>query len=155
MLRWLKRDERGQSLVEVAGVSVFLIILSLMVFETGVMFFSYVALLNASREGAVYASSRPELADSGRTPEDGEAYLRYTEGIVKGEVRLGNLVDPTKLTIHRPVLVNGTSNPGDPIKVQVDYQLITFTSTMRLPFVGRFGLPDYWPMSVATTMPIR
>ncbi len=155
MLRWLKRDERGQSLVEVAGVSVFLILLSLMIFETGVMFFSYVALLNASREGAIYASAHPELADPAKTPEDSQAYLIYTERIVKGEVRLGNLVDPARLTIHRPVLVDGTSRFGDPIRVQVDYQLVTFTSTIRLPFFGRFGLPNYWPMSVATTMPIR
>lgn len=155
MLRWLKRDERGQSLVEVAGVSIFLIFLSLMIFETGVMFFSYVALLNASREGAIYASAHPELADAARTPEDSQAYLTYTERIVKGEVRLGNLVDPNELTIHRPVLVDGTSGFGDPIRVQVDYRLVTFSSTIRLPFVGRFGLPNFWPMSASTTMPIR
>lgn len=155
MLRWLKRDERGQSLVEVAAVSVFLILLSLMIFETGVMFASYVALLNASREGAVYASSHPELVSTAKTPDDSAEYLIYTESIVKAETRLGNLVDPTKLTVYRPVLVDGTSGFGDPIKVQVDYRLTTFTSTMHFPFFGRFGLPNYWPMSVSTTMPIR
>ena len=142
-------------MVEVAGVSVFLIILSVVAFEIGVMYFSYIALLNASREGAIYASSHPELADPARTPEDSQEYLRFTEGIVKGEIRLGHLVDPARLTIHRPVLVNGTSNLGAPIMVWVDYQLVTFTSTMRLPFFGRFGLPNYWPMSASTTMPIR
>lgn len=155
MLRWLKRDEHGQSLVEVAGVSIFLVLLSLMIFESGVMFASYVALLNASREGAVYASAHSDLVSAVKTPDDGEEYIKYTESIVKAEVRLGSMVDPTKLTIHRPVLVDGTSNFGDPIRVQIDYQLVTFTSTMHLPFFGRFGLPNYWPMSVSTTMPIR
>ena len=155
MWRWLKNDERGQSIVEVAGVSIFLILLSLMIFEAGVMFASYVALLNASREGAVYASAHSELADDTRTPEDSTEYTTYTETIVKGEVRLGNMVDADELTIHRPVLVDGTSDFGDPIQAQVDYRLYTFSSTIRLPWFGRLGLPDYWPLSASTIMPIR
>jgi hypothetical protein len=155
MWRWLKKDESGQSIVEVAGVSIFLILLSLMIFEAGVVFASYVALLNASREGAVYASAHVELADETLTPEDGTEYTTYTETVVKGEVRLGNMVDATKLTIHRPLLVDGTDGYGDPIEARVDYSLYTFSSTIRLPWLGRFGLPDYWPLSAATTMPIR
>jgi hypothetical protein len=153
--RWLKGDERGQSIVEVSAVSVFLILLVLVIFEVGVTFASYVALLNASREGAVYASAHPELLDDSRTADDSSAYLWYTESVVKGEVRSGNMVDPDQLIIHRPVIVDGTGKFGDPIKVQVDYRLYSFTSSIQLPFFGRMGLPNYWPLSASTTMPIR
>ena len=155
MWRWLKNDERGQSIVEVAGVSIFLILLSLMIFEAGVMFGSYVALLNASREGAVYASAHPNLSDPDQTPVDGAEYIIYSENIVKGEVQMGNMLDASKLTVHRPLLVDGTDDFGDPIKAQVDYRLYTFSSTIRLPWLGRMGLPDYWPLTASTIMPIR
>ena len=154
MWYWLRRDERGQSLVEVAGVSVFLLLIGIMIFEVGVTFSSYIALLNASREGAVYASERIELCDPARTPEDSTEYINY-EAAALGEVRLGHMVDASKLTLHRPEIVSGTGTYGDPIKVQVDYQLQTFSSSIELPLLGRFGLPHYWPLSASTTMPIR
>ena len=155
MWRWIKRNEEGQSLVEVSVVSIFLILLGLMIFEVGVTFASYMSLLNASREGALYASSHPRLSDSSAVAEDSSHYMHFTENVVKGEVLTGNMLDPDELTIHRPVLVNGTQSIGDPIRVQVDYRLQTFTSTISLPFFGRFGLPDYWPLSAWTIMPIR
>ena len=152
MLRWLRRDERGQSFVEVTVVSVFLILLVVMIFEAGVMFSSYMALLNASREGAMYASAHLALLT---LPTTDSKYAIYTENVVKAEVQMGNMLQPQYLTIQRPVLVNGTSSFGDPIKVQVNYELHTFTSGISLPFFGRFGLPPYWPLSAWTIMPIR
>ena len=155
MWHWIKRNEEGQSLVEVSVVSIFLILLGLMIFEAGVTFASYMALLNASREGATYASAHPELVSAVAVPEDSSAYVHYTENVVKGEVQMGNMLDAEKLTVHRPVLVSGTNEPNDPIRVQVDYQLHTFSSTIHLPFFERFGLPDYWPLSAWTIMPLR
>ena len=154
MWGWLRRDERGQSIVEVAGVSIFLLLLGIMIFEVGVTFSSYIALLNASREGALYASEHIELCDSSKTPEDGTDYINY-EAAALGEVRLGNMVDAEMLTLYRPELVSGTGTYGDPIKVQVDYKLKSFTSSIELPWMGRFGLPYYWPLSAWTIMPIR
>ena len=153
--RWIKRNEEGQSLVEVSVVSIFLILLGLMIFEAGVTFASYMALLNASREGAQYASAHPELVNAGEVPDDSSEYLHYTENVVKGEVQMGNMLDADKLTVHRPVLVDGRAYPNDPIRVQVEYRLYTFSSTIRLPFFGRFGLPDYWPLNAWTIMPLR
>ena len=154
MWRWIKRNEEGQSLVEVSVVSIFLILIGLMIFEAGVTFSSYIALLNASREGARYASAHPELCDPNKTPEESSAYVHFTEDVVKAEVQLGHMLDAARLTVQRPVLVDGTSAPGDPMRVQVDYQLHTFTSTISLPFFGRFGLPNYWPLRAWTIMPI-
>ena len=155
MWRWIKRNEEGQSLVEVSVVSIFLILVALMIFEAGVTFASYMALLNASREGAQYAAGHPELVSAEAVPEDSSGYLHYTENVVKGEVQMGNMLDAARLTVQRPVLVDGTSDLNDPIKVQVDYQLYTFTSTISLPFFGRFGMPNYWPLSAWTIMPLR
>lgn len=148
MLRWLNR-ESGQSLVEVSVVSVFLILIVIIVFESGLVFSSYIALLNASREGAVYASSHPGLATDDTSSSDYQSY----EGIIKAEARLRLYTD--YLTIDRPELVEGTSDFGDPIKVRINYQVHTFTSGIRLPFFERFGLPNYWPVSAWTIMPIR
>lgn len=152
MWTWIRRSERGQSIVEVSVVSIFLILLVIVVFEAGVTFASYMALLNASREGALYASAHPELVT---LPEDDARYVVFTENVVKGEIQAGNMLDADRLTIERPILVEGTSSSGDPIMVRLHYQLYTFTSGIRLPFLGRFGLPDYWPLSAWTIMPIR
>lgn len=152
MWNWIRRSERGQSIVEVSVVSIFLILLVIVVFEAGVTFASYIALLNASREGALYASAHPELVT---LPEDDARYIVFTENVVKGEIQAGNMLDADRLTIERPILVEGTSRSGDPIMVRLHYQLYTFTSSIRLPFLGRFGLPDYWPLSAWTIMPIR
>ncbi len=149
MWRWLKQHEGGQSFVEVSVVSVLLILIVVVVFESGLVFSSYIVLLNASREGAVYASSHPNLVTIDTSDE---VYQKY-EGVIKAEARLR--VFTTNLTVNRPVLVNGTSSFGDPIKVQVDYRCYTFTSGLSLPFFGRFGLPPYWPISAYTIMPIR
>jgi hypothetical protein len=149
MLSWLKRDEGGQSFVEVSVVSVMLILIVVIVFESGLVFSSYIVLLNASREGAMYASSHPDLVTLVTTDD---TYQKY-EGVVKAEARLRLFTD--NLTVNRPVLVNGTSNFGDPIKVQANYSCYTFTSGIQLPFFGRFGLPPYWPISAWTIMPIR
>lgn len=148
MVRWLKR-ENGQSFVEVSVVSVLLILIVVIVFESGLVFSSYIALLNASREGAMYASSHPALVTADTASAD---YVTY-EGIIKADARLRLYTD--YLTVDRPELVNGTSRFGDPILVRCNYEVHTFTSGIRLPFFERFGMPDYWPLSAWTIMPIR
>jgi Flp pilus assembly protein TadG len=54
-----RRSEGGQTLVELALTAVFMMVLFSVVVDLGRMFFTYVALRDASQEGAAYASIDP------------------------------------------------------------------------------------------------
>ena len=151
MWRWLKRNESGQGFVEVSIISVLLILTVVIVFEAGLVFSSYITILNASREGAVYASSHPDLVTLD-TSDD--VYQKY-EGVIKAEARLRLFMnDDHVLHVSRPQVGSSVSF-GSPITVSVSYDCYTFTSGLSLPFFGRFGLPPYWPIKAWTVMPIR
>lgn len=61
MLR-VHREDRGQALVELALVSVLLLLLLLGVVDFGRAFNNYIIITNAAREGARYASRFPQYA---------------------------------------------------------------------------------------------
>ena len=137
-------SERGSALVEVAFGSLFLLGLIIALFEMGMVFSAYVAVINASRAGATYASMHPDPLD----PE----YGRYAE-IARHELRAARL-DMSKVQVLPPETPEGTE-PGRPIRVTVIYRLSTFTSTLSLPVFGRFGLPSEYTLAWTTTVPIR
>jgi hypothetical protein len=127
---------------------VFLVIIVLVLFEMAVLFYSYIALLNASREGAVYAATHPTIA-----PGDPE-YDTY-EVITTAEAIAGGLrTDPEFFQILEPEVSGGTE-PLDPVIVRVRYQLINPTQGIILPFLGRMGLFQSAWMTAATEMPIQ
>lgn len=80
-IKCLYRDERGGGLVEVALVSLVLLVLLAGLVDVGRGFTSYITIVNAAREGARYGSRFPdegtgivdavrqEAADSGVPPE--------------------------------------------------------------------------------------
>src|SRR5262249_23269804 len=59
-----KSGQRGQSIIEVAFSIPFILILTLIIIEMGIVFSTYLAVLNATREGAIFASMYPTLIDS-------------------------------------------------------------------------------------------
>ena len=138
---------------------VFLVIIILVLFEMAVLFYSYIALLNASREGAVFAATHPAIAtmEDPDDPEDPQYnnYVTY-ETITTAEAVAGGLrTDPEYFEIHEPELPEGTINPLDPIVVRVRYQLINPTQGIILPFLGRMGLFQSAWMTASTEMPIQ
>ncbi len=141
------RNEKGQSLVEVSVGVVLLLLIVIIVFEAGLVFSTYVALLNAAREGAAYASTCD-------LPLDEKHKAAFIETIQKEAETSG--LDPNKLQITGPNTDLGVER-GNPVTVIVGYELVTFTSTIRLPFFGRFGLPgeDGWPISATAHMPYQ
>ena len=151
--------EQGQSMLEMTVGMVFLVIIVLILFEMAVLFYSYIALLNASREGAVYAATHPALAlmeDPG-DPDDPEYsnYLTY-ETITTAEAVAGGLrTDPEFFDIKQPEVLEGEVDPLDPIIVRVSYQLINPTQGIILPFLGRMGLFQSAWMTASTEMPIQ
>ncbi len=165
----------GQSMVEVAVTLPFLILIVIALIEMGIVFASYISLVNATREGAVFASMYPQLSTApnygtnsyygtgGGITNTITISSEYTTRIsneilyVSGEpLRAGQLIDQDILTMTPPV-VDPTCgiNQGCPITVTVSYQVHTFTSDVSLPYFGRFGLPNYYLLSYTMGMPIR
>jgi hypothetical protein len=138
-------------MLEMTVGTVFLILIVLILFEMAMLFYSYIAVLNASREGALFASSHPELAGG-----PGNTYWDTYLDITRAEANAAGLItDPAFLEIDPPELLEGSSEPLDPIMVKVHYQLVNPTQGIILPFLGRMGLFQSAWMSAATRMPIR
>ncbi|MGC9333986.1 MAG: TadE/TadG family type IV pilus assembly protein [Anaerolineae bacterium] len=148
--RWGAED--GQSVLEMTIGTVFLVLIVLILFEMAMLFYSYIAVLNASREGALYASSHPELSNGDTTSTYYSTYLNITSAEAEAA---GLITDAGFFEIDPPVLLEGSAEPLAPIMVRVSYQLINPTQGIVLPFLGRMGLFQSAWMSAATRMPIR
>jgi len=138
------RNERGQALLEMTFGTVFLLLIVLIVFEMAMLFYSYIALLNASREGAVYASLHPDM-------EPGSAeYTNYLE-VTENEALASGLNTATGyFTVTAPI-----NNDCISVTVTLDYKVVNPTKGIVLPLLGRMGLFQSAIMSACTKMPIR
>jgi Flp pilus assembly protein TadG len=106
------RSEKGQSLVELAISMVFVIMLLIGVVDFGLAFFSWVAIRDASQEGAIYGAI---------CPNDENAIVTRVREASNTPVNLKNF-DRTNIEVDIPSL-----QAGGPITVLVefDYQSIT------------------------------
>lgn len=136
-------------MLEMTVGTVFLMIIVLILFEMGMLFYSYIAVLNASREGAVFASLHPTLTEGDPLYED---YV----SIASAEAQAAGLdTDPAFFEVLPPETLPGRTDPLDPVTVRVRYQLINPTRGIILPFFGRMGLFQSAWMTGVTEMPIR
>lgn len=178
-------DERGQSLVEASLTLIFLLLLIIAGFELAQVFSHYSALTNATREGALYASSageelRLELCAKASLDCDGDpntqsstfvchdtnldqndptedALYEYCDRIRRTIVVRNIDPDPLFLTIGNPHYEQISTDPDRyKISVQVRYELETlFSSTIELPVLGRMGLPRTYPISYTMVVESR
>jgi hypothetical protein len=140
------RREEGQSMLEMTVGAIFLLIIVLILFEMAMLFYSYIAVLNASREGAVYASAHPDMSAT--------EIQRY-KNVTTAEAQAAGLnTDPAFFVIDAPATPNG-NDPLQPIIVRVHYRLINPTQGILLPVMGRMGLFQSAWMTGETKMPIR
>ncbi len=140
--------EEGQGIVEAAVAFLFLLLILIIMYEMAMVFSSYIALLNCSVQGAIYASAHPNMVED---PPD-EEYQQYVS-IMQAEALAGGL-SWTDVTIHPPQLPP-VVEAGNPLTVTLDYRLETFASEIVFPIFGRWGLPgEYW-ISARTAVPIR
>ena len=146
--------EKGQSMLEMTVGLVFLVLIVLVLFEMAVLFYSYIALLNASREGAVYAATHPTIATMDPGDPDYETYETFEIITTAEAVAAGLRTDPEFFEIRTPEIPYGI-DPLDPIIVRVRYQLINPTQGIVLPFLGRMGLFQSAWMTAVTEMPIQ
>lgn len=162
--------EDGQSIVELAIGIPFVLLIIIAIIEMGLIFATYVSMINATREGAIFASMHPELLtathdDCSLGANTGTLWCQY-QARVKNEVfvataeqlRANQLLTydtDTAVVVDAPTVTGGASGPGDPITVHVSANLSTFSSNVSLPFFGRFGLPNTYTLSYSFQMPIR
>jgi hypothetical protein len=157
-------------MVELAVTLPFLIAIVIGLIEMGIAFASYLSLVNATREGAIYASMHPELVDATQTPTSSTTWEEYVNRVanevlvVVGErLKAGQLLTQDILTVDRPVIgppdaIHGCPTGmevGCPITVTTHFQIHTLTSDISLPYFGRFGLPSYYQINYSMGMPIR
>ncbi len=153
-------NERGQSLAEMAVMTPFLLILIIAAFEFTQAFVAYIGLINAAREGAIYAALHPELSDyTDLSNCSGDQTLcdNYVNRVKDEAVAVGLDVNPN-LTVDPPVRKDSTQSSKGlncPITTTVTYNLTTFSSNISLPLVGRFGLPNAYTIRYSVQMPIR
>ena len=126
------KNERGQSLVELA-ISIFILVYLLSgAVEFGLAFFQYVQLRDAAQEGALYGSMEPSDA----------------AGI---ELRVRNastspidLTDTSAVTVTRTII--GSECEGNGIQVTVSYDHQIF-----MPFIPQFIGSSIIPLNATVT----
>ena len=122
----LKKNEKGQSLVEVALAMPILILIMAGILDVGRAYFTYVSLSDAAAEGAAYAANHPS-----HTTEIRERAADASNGLVVLGPEMVS-VDYASLTAGWPITVS----------VEYEYDLIT-------PFIQAF-VPDGKIMMKAT-----
>ena len=169
-----RKSEAGQSVVEVAIIVPFLLGLIVAAIEMGLVFTTYLAVVSAAREGAVFASVYPTLSDASHDTDTyggatgnvsttvtiwdeyidrvkSEAFVQPAERLVANGMLNAT---PADFVIERPYGPTPTQL-GTPITVTVHFTISSMTSGMSMPFVGRFGLPDRDHIKYSFQMPIR
>ncbi len=174
-----KESQRGQSIAEVMVSLPFMIAIIVGLVEMGLVFASFVAEVNAAREGAIFASMYPNLANStcgsipypdctGDYATDSAHWADYHDRVsneiswaVADALRAGQMINNDTLIIDRPILGPASASCpignelGCPITVTVHFRIHTLTSDIQVPYFGRFGLPDYYQINYSFGMPIR
>jgi hypothetical protein len=137
--------------------TVFLLAVVLVLFESAMIFRSYIGVLNVVREAAMYAAHHPDMCNCPQLTctdamTDGDAYLEFLWHTCQ-EADVAGL-DPARLRIHAPVKPVGT-DPQDPLIVTVEYELVSPTSGIVLPWLYRMGLLESFPITASSEVPIR
>lgn len=130
--------ESGASLVEMALVSILLLLLIAAIADFGRAFFSYIAIQNAAREGARFGARMDQMFKDGRYVPD-----EYIEkAVIHEAANSGVNLSKTNITIEPQG--EHSREAGDPMTVTVRY-------TMTTVFSGLVGL-DEIPMQSRNVM---
>jgi Flp pilus assembly protein TadG len=121
------KNERGQSLVEMAISLVLLLVLLSGAVEFGMAFFQYIQLRDAAQEGALYGSMNPT---------DVTNITLRTKGASNSPIKLAT---DTNTTLA--ILYSGNKCEGNAITVQLTYQHKVF-----MPFL---------PQVIGSNIPLK
>ncbi len=112
---------RGQSLVEFAVILSLLILIMLGVFDLGRVFYSYVVITNAAREGAYYGAMHPAIY-----PEE-ENYGLIVARVISEAQGSGVALEADEVTLSA-----ASTDSGTPITVSVQHDFSLLTSGILL-----------------------
>jgi Flp pilus assembly protein TadG len=136
------KNERGQSLVEMAISITFILFLLAGAVEFGIAFFQFVQLRDAAQEGALYGSITPYVDSNGNNAYDnGEP---VNQAGVATRVRAASnspidLTDTTKVTVTVSVTPSGgkpcegMTGGGEPHGIRVQ---VSFNHQVFMPFMS-------------------
>lgn len=127
------REERGQSLVEVALTLPILIIILVAILDLGRAYLTYIALSDAAAEGAAYAAIHP--ADT-------------AQAIARAADSSGGLVtlEPDMVSVD-----TGSLSAGSPITVTVEYEYQLLTPFIDI-LLEDLVLPDDGVIKIKATV---
>jgi hypothetical protein len=143
--------QRGQSMVELALVLPLLLLILFGIVDLGRVFNAYIAITNASREGALCGSFYPpgELADNGVLCGTyypvGTANETLIRQRVLREAKPTVMLDPTKIQI-----TSTGGAPGSPVTVTVEYPFAAVSMMM-----GSFFPSNPYNLKATTVMMVR
>jgi len=143
----LWKRERGQALVELAILLPILLVILLGVIDFGRVFYAYVTITNASREGARYGSLNPPISTE-NCDEDCEGCMDIKQRAID-EAANTVTIDISKVTVS-------CDDPDHPstITVTVDFEFETLFFG-NLPFIRDWFDPGgKVPISVLAEMPV-
>ena len=140
-LRRAKKAEKGQAMVELALVLPILLLILLGIIEFGHIFYSYLVIQNATRDGARYGV----VWDSSNNH-----YVTNTEveTVVRGKTTALQKSD-TNLTVYITPTTESTKASGKNFEVNIKYNVPLFT-----PLWNNI-LPNPFPISAKTVMRIE
>jgi len=118
------KNERGQSLVELAISLVVLLYLLSGVVEFGIAFFQFIQLRDAAQEGALFASINPPATSAS---DDANRLLAIAR-VRNASSQPIDLADASKVTVT--VTVTGSPCAGNAVTVDV-----AFTHQIFMPFI--------------------
>lgn len=133
LLRWLRRNERGQEVIEFAFSALLMLTIAAGIVDFGGAFQNYIIVTNAAREGARMASRAPCM------PANASQKAAFRNRIVAaalGEAASSNVtLAAGSITISPDPTGSGCPNPGAPITVSVAH-------SYDLAFAGLIGMPS-------------
>ncbi len=130
------RRQRGQSMVELALVLPLLLLILLGIVDLGRVFNAYIAITNASREGALYGSFYP--------PVDETAKAKIKSRVLQ-EAQPTVILNPSLVSVESQGVV-----AGSPVTVTVEYPFSAVSMIME----GFFPVSPFH-LKASTVMMVR
>jgi Flp pilus assembly protein TadG len=129
--------QRGQSMVELALVLPILMLVLLGIVDLGRVFNAYIAITNASREGALYGSFYPPVNETARA--------RIRERVLQ-EAQPTVMLDSNLIHVSSVA----TGDGGQPVTVTVEYPFAAVSMMM-----GSFFPSNPYNLKATTVMMVR
>ena len=146
------KGEEGQAMLEMTVCIIFLLLVVVALFEFAMVFYSYISLLNAAREGAVYASIYPDVAEGTISPH----WTEFEETTLAEAEASGLITDGGILELLTPIRqAPPCENDVCTITAILNYDMMNETQGLFLPFMGRLGLFQTLVVQARVDMPIR